>query len=140
MPLLKLKAKMKSRMQQFNIWTGTRSQHQLPPDLCSTHSPKTSMLATENWLPLVSAASVLGTTKKLYHQCMAWRQGKSEDVCALQHTSSDVSFTHRENGTAYGNPYLMDQNYFGAGTYRSYSSMYSCTSNISICWVLTWPK
>lgn len=74
MPLLKLKGKMKSRMQQFNIWTDTRSHCQLPADLCSTHSPKASMLATENWLPLVSVDSVLGTTKEFHHQCMAWRQ------------------------------------------------------------------
>lgn len=74
MPLLKLKGKMKSRMQQFNIWTDTRSHCQLLADLCSTHSPKASMLATENWLPFVSVDSVLGTTTEFHHQCMAWRQ------------------------------------------------------------------
>lgn len=63
LPLLKLKGKMKSRMQQFNIWTHTISYCQLPADLCSTHSPNASMLATENQLPLVSADSCLGTTK-----------------------------------------------------------------------------
>lgn len=63
LPLLKLKGKMKSRMQQFNIWTHTISHCQLPADICSTHSPHASMLATEHQLPLVSADSCLGTTK-----------------------------------------------------------------------------
>lgn len=63
LPLLKLKGKMKNRTQQFNVWTHTISHCQLPADLCSTHSPHASMLATENQLPLVSADSCLGTTK-----------------------------------------------------------------------------
>jgi len=61
--LLKLKGTMKSGRQQFNIWTRTISHCQLPADLCSAHSPSTSMLATENQLPLGSADSCLGTTK-----------------------------------------------------------------------------
>lgn len=55
LPLLKLK----SGMQQFNIWAHTIPLCQLPADLCSTHSPNASMLASENWLLLVSAVLAL---------------------------------------------------------------------------------